>query len=71
MQPARPSRARCAFARMFREQFRQLLGHDAAEFFGIDDGHRPPVVARDVVADADGDQLDGERVSMSSITQRR
>ncbi len=40
------------------EQFGELLGHGAAELLGIDDGDRTAVVARDVVADADGDQFD-------------
>ncbi len=40
------------------EQLGQLLDHDAAEFLGVDDRHRAAVIARHVVADADGDQLD-------------
>ena len=39
------------------EEFRQLLGHGAAQLFGVCDGHGAPVVMRDVVADTHGDQL--------------
>src|SRR3989304_227730 len=39
------------------EQFGQLLGHGAAELLGIDDGDGAAIIARDVMADADGDQL--------------
>src|SRR4051812_49193768 len=40
------------------EQFGELFGDGAAEFFGVDDGDGAAIVARDVVADADRDQLD-------------
>src|SRR6185437_17024401 len=40
------------------EQRGELLHHRAAELVGVDDGHGAAGVARDVVADADGDQLD-------------
>ena len=40
------------------EQLGELLGHRAAELLGVDDGDGAAVVARHVVADADGDQLD-------------
>src|SRR6266851_9490582 len=40
------------------EQFRELFGDGAAEFFGVDDGDGAAVVARDVVADADRDHFD-------------
>src|SRR6266849_693181 len=40
------------------EQFGELFGDGAAEFFGVDDGDGAAVVARDVVADADRDQFD-------------
>ena len=40
------------------EQRGELLHHRAAELVGVDDGDGAAVVARDVVADADGDQLD-------------
>ena len=43
---------------VFLEQLGELLGHGAAELLGIDDGDGAAVVARHVVADADGDQLD-------------
>src|SRR5258705_7024580 len=39
------------------EQFGEFLGDGAAEFFGIDDGYRAAIIARDVVADADLDLL--------------
>ena len=42
---------------VFVEQLGQLLHHRAAEFLRINDRHRTAVVARDIVADADGDQL--------------
>ncbi len=58
MQAARPSGTLSLHAGVLREQLRQLFGHDAAEFLSVDDGHRAPVVARDVVADADGDELE-------------
>src|SRR5262249_22695049 len=40
------------------EQRGKLLHHGAAQLVGVDDGDGAAVVARDVVADADGDQLD-------------
>ena len=40
------------------EQLGELLHHRAAELLGVDDGDGAAVVARHVVADADGDQLD-------------
>src|SRR5260370_35553039 len=40
------------------EQRGELLHHGAAQLVGVDDGDGATVVARDVVADADGDQLD-------------
>src|SRR5258707_8510664 len=40
------------------EQFREFFGDGAAELFGIDDGDRAAIVARDIVTDADRDQLD-------------
>src|SRR3546814_17252531 len=41
------------------EQGRELLQHGAAELVRVEDRHRTPVVARDVMADADGDEFDG------------
>src|SRR3546814_19078494 len=41
------------------EQGRELLHHGAAELVRVEDRHRTPVVARDVMADADGDEFDG------------
>src|SRR5215831_15260427 len=43
---------------VFDEQLGELFGHDAAELLGIDDGDGAPIVARHVMADADGDQFD-------------
>ena len=43
----------------------QLLGHGAAELLGIDDGDGAPVIARHVMADADGDELDRRAQSRS------
>src|SRR5690606_33220995 len=40
------------------EQLCQLLHHRAAELFGIDDGDRAAIVARNIVADADGGEFD-------------
>src|SRR5258705_10927505 len=40
------------------EQFGELFGDGAAELFGVDDGDGAAIVARDVVANADRDQLD-------------
>src|SRR5580700_305322 len=40
------------------EQLGELFGDGAAEFLGIHDGDRAAIIARDVVADADRDQLD-------------
>src|SRR5258707_9632846 len=39
------------------EQFGELFGDGTAEFFGVDDGDRAAIIARDVVADADRDQF--------------
>jgi hypothetical protein len=49
--------ARGAFGGMLVEELGELLGHGAAEFLGVHDGHGAAVVARHVVADADGDEL--------------
>ena len=65
----RPWRVRAR--RALLEQLHQLVGHGAGELGRIGDGDGAAVVARHVVADADGDQLDRERVSISSITWRR
>src|SRR5689334_16200439 len=40
------------------EELGELLHHGAAKLFGIDDGDGAAVVAGDIVADADGDELD-------------
>src|SRR2546430_4686801 len=59
MQPA-PVMARCCgdWPMRLAEQFGELFGDGAAELFGVDDGDGAAIVARDVVADADRDQLD-------------
>src|SRR5262245_42948528 len=44
--------------RVLFEQLGELFGHGTAELLGVDDGHGATIVARDIVADADGDQLD-------------
>ena len=47
------------------EQFGEFFQHGAAELLGIDDGDGAAVIARDVVADADGEQLDRRVASRS------
>src|SRR3981189_3123694 len=42
----------------FAEQFGGFLGGGAPEFFGVDDRHRAAIITRNVVTDADRDQLD-------------
>ena len=50
----------CLFDRCFVvKQFGQFFGHGAAEFFGIHNRHRAAVIARHIMADADGKQFDG------------
>src|SRR6185437_8540647 len=55
-----PARTPCGGRRTVRlaEQFGELFGDRAAEFLRIHDGDGAAIVARDVVADADRDQLD-------------
>src|SRR5258705_11445721 len=56
MQSPRPAgRGRNAVG--LAEQLGEFFGDGAAEFFGIDDGNRAAIVARNVVADSDRDQL--------------
>src|SRR5215831_4888087 len=43
----------------FLEELHELVGHGASELGGISDGDGTTVVARHVVANADGDELDG------------
>ena len=51
--------------RALLEQLDQLVGHGAGELGGVGDGDGAAVVARHVVADADGDQLDrGARLDL-------
>src|SRR5215475_7037900 len=40
------------------EQLSELFGNRAAKLLGIDDGDRAAIIARDVMPDADRDQLD-------------
>ena len=40
------------------EQFGELFGDGAAELFGVDNGDRTAIVARDIMTDADRDQFD-------------
>ena len=54
---ARDRAAAAALRRGFVEQLRELLGHRAAQLLGIHDGHGPAIIARHVMADADGGQL--------------
>src|SRR5258705_5432382 len=58
MQPAPMAGCGGRHAVGLAEQFGELFGDGAAELFGVDDGDGAAVVARDVVADADRDQLD-------------
>ena len=53
------------------KQRAKLLEHGAAELFGVGDRHRRAVIARDVVADADGEQLDARPPSIQPMTSRR
>ena len=47
------------------EQLGKLLGHDAGKLLRVGDGDGAAVVARDVMADADGEQLDRRIASRS------
>src|SRR5580700_11195568 len=58
MQPAPGAGPGGRSAAGFAEQLGQLFGDRAAEFLGIHDGDRAAIVARDIVTDADRDQLD-------------
>ena len=44
---------------VFLEELGQFLGHGAAQFLRVNDGHGALVVARHIMAYADGDKLDG------------
>src|SRR4029079_17999305 len=46
---------------MLFEQLAKLLGHRAAQLFGIDDRDGAAIVARHVMADADRNQLNRRR----------
>src|SRR6267378_1934860 len=58
MQSAPAARRRGHNPMGLAEQLGQLFGDRATEFFGIYDGDRATIVARDVVTDADRDQFD-------------
>src|SRR5262249_42015973 len=47
------------FGATLLKQFHELVGHGAGELGGISDGDGTAVVARDIVANADRDELDG------------
>src|SRR5215467_12078127 len=47
------------FGATLLKQFHELVGHGASELGGISDGDGTAVVARDIVANADRDELDG------------
>jgi hypothetical protein len=49
--------ASSAALRGIAEQLSRLLGHRARQLLGIRDGHGAAVISRDIMADADGDQL--------------
>src|SRR5258708_33213715 len=52
-------RCRCRRRAMgLAEQLGELFGDGTTEFLGIHDGHRAAIVARDIVTDADREQLD-------------
>jgi hypothetical protein len=50
-------RAPATWPLLFVEQPRQLFDHRAAQLFGVHDRHRAAIVAGDVVADADRNEL--------------
>jgi len=50
--------AKAAVHCVFRKQIDQLLGHGAAKLLRIHDGHRLAIIARHVMADADGGEFD-------------
>ena len=57
MQPPPRRHTGGAALRGIAEQLGELLRHGAGQFLGVGDGHGAAVIARDVMADADGDQL--------------
>ena len=67
---ARRARRRAIFRRRLVEQFGELLRHHAAQLLGVDDRDGALVIARHVVADADGDQLD-RRARLDPAGSRR
>ena len=55
--PAVVAARRARALRVFDEQADQLIGHRAAQLLGVEDGDGAAVIARDVVADADGGEF--------------
>src|SRR5690606_33130614 len=53
----RPRRGLGGLGFFLAEQLRQLVGHGAAKLLRVNDGDGATVPARDVMADADGDEL--------------
>src|SRR5262245_30408151 len=52
------TRARPLSGGVFLEQLGKLFGHRPTKLLGVDNSYRAAIVARDVVADSDGNQLD-------------
>src|SRR3546814_18950378 len=50
------------FRSIFVKKAGQLLHHGPAKLFGVHDRHRAPIIARDIMADANGDELHGRAV---------
>jgi hypothetical protein len=42
--------------RVLLKQLNEFFSHDAAELFGVHDRDRPPIIAGDVMTDADGNK---------------
>src|SRR3546814_14460117 len=47
---------------IFVKKAGQLLHHGPAKLFGVHDRHRAPIIARDIMDDANGDELHGRAV---------
>ena len=39
------------------EKFCKFVGHGTAQLLGINNGHRAPIIARDIVTDANGNKF--------------
>src|SRR3546814_7672473 len=57
-----------ALASIDVEQPRQMLDHRAAQFFGVHNRHRPAVITRHVVADADPAQLNRRAIGRAHVS---